>query len=51
MKKYKIIILLHNEESKTIYTNNLKQYKNLLKKYCFKLYENINGEYILEGLY
>ena len=50
MKKYKIIILLH-KASETIYTNDIKKYKNLLKKHSFKLYENINGEYILEGLY
>lgn len=46
MKNYKIVYYTQN---KIFYTNDLKNFKKI--KAPFKLYEKINNEYILNGLY
>ena len=48
MMKYKIDLYL---DDKIIYTNNLKEYKNILQNNPFKLYKLVNGDYICEGIY
>ena len=48
MMKYKIDLYFDN---KIIFTNDLKEYKNILQNNPFKLYKLVNGDYICEGIY
>lgn len=46
--KFKVYLYL---DGKTLYTNNLEEYKNILQNKPFKLYTKVDNEYILEGIY